>query len=119
MVGPGEEVLLVREPQNQYDKYVCPLFHRWKFIRALIILRNAIQVKNISCVQVGHLPRTVACKLAPLLDRQAVTVEGVINDGNSAYLFTSYDALNSISLTHLSFWVKRLYPVHVCIVFSS
>lgn len=49
-------------------------------------LRNAIQVKNISRVQVGHLPRTVASKLAPLLDRQAVTVEGVINDGNSMYL---------------------------------
>ncbi|KIM40208.1 hypothetical protein M413DRAFT_28716 [Hebeloma cylindrosporum] len=63
LVGPGEEVLLVREPHNPYD-------------------RNAIQVKNISRVQVGHLPRNVASKLAPLLDRRAVTVEGVINDGN-------------------------------------
>lgn len=44
--------------------------------------RNAIQVKNISRVQVGHLPRNVASKLAPLLDRRVVTVEGVINDGN-------------------------------------
>ncbi|CAA7259081.1 unnamed protein product [Cyclocybe aegerita] len=63
LVGPGEEVLLVREPHNQYD-------------------RNAIQVKNISRVQVGHLPRNVVSKLAPMLDRRAVTVEGVINDGN-------------------------------------
>ncbi|KAF9565547.1 hypothetical protein CPC08DRAFT_815314 [Agrocybe pediades] len=63
MVGPGEQVLLVREPHNRFD-------------------RNAIQVKNISRIQVGHLPRNVAAKLAPLLDRQAVTVEGVINDGN-------------------------------------
>ncbi|KAF8345940.1 SNF2 family N-terminal domain-containing protein [Amanita rubescens] len=63
MVGPGEEVLLVREPQNPYD-------------------RNSIQVKNITQIQVGHLPRQVALKLAPLLDRRAVTVEGVINDGN-------------------------------------
>ncbi|KAF8200953.1 SNF2 family N-terminal domain-containing protein [Pholiota molesta] len=63
LVGPGEEVLLVREPHNPYD-------------------RNAIQIKNISRVQVGHLPRNVALKLAPLLDRRAVTVEGVINDGN-------------------------------------
>ncbi|KAF8161207.1 SNF2 family N-terminal domain-containing protein [Crassisporium funariophilum] len=63
MVGSGEEVFLVREPQNPYD-------------------RNAIQVKNISRIQVGHLPRNVATKLAPLLDRKAVTVEGVINDGN-------------------------------------
>ncbi|TFK44820.1 SNF2 family N-terminal domain-containing protein [Crucibulum laeve] len=63
LVGPGEEVLLVREPHNKYD-------------------RNAIQVKNIGHTQVGHLPRQVASKLAPLLDRHAVTVEGIINDGN-------------------------------------
>ena len=53
---------------------------------SLDYLRNAIQVKNISRVQVGHLPRNIASKLAPLLDRRAVTVEGVINDGNSTYL---------------------------------
>lgn len=53
---------------------------------SLDYFRNAIQVKNISRVQVGHLPRTVASKLAPLLDRQAVTVEGVMNDGNSMYI---------------------------------
>ena len=52
-------------------------------------LRNAVQVKNISRVQVGHLPRAVASKLAPLLDRRAVTVEGVINDGNSTSLQTT------------------------------
>ncbi|KAJ3569860.1 hypothetical protein NP233_g4782 [Leucocoprinus birnbaumii] len=63
LVGPGEEVSLVREPLNPYDP-------------------NAIQVKNIGRVQVGHLPRNVAQKLAPLLDRNTVTVEGVINDGN-------------------------------------
>ncbi|KAG6819869.1 hypothetical protein H0H93_007803 [Arthromyces matolae] len=63
LVGPGEQVLLVREPKNPYD-------------------RNAIQVKNIGQVQVGHLPRTVATKLAPLLDERLVTVEGVIKDGN-------------------------------------
>ncbi|TFK26482.1 hypothetical protein FA15DRAFT_667364 [Coprinopsis marcescibilis] len=63
MVGPGEQVLIVREPHNQYD-------------------RNAIQVKNMRNVQVGHLPRNVVSKLAPLLDRGAVTVEGTINDGN-------------------------------------
>ncbi|KAF8633364.1 hypothetical protein AX17_004535 [Amanita inopinata Kibby_2008] len=63
MVGPGEEILLVREPHNRYD-------------------RNAIQVKNISHIQVGHLPRKVAAQLAPLLDRRAISVEGVINDGN-------------------------------------
>lgn len=63
LVGPGEEVLLIREPTNPYD-------------------RNAIQVKNISRVQVGHIPRGVAAKLAPLMDQKLITVEGVINDGN-------------------------------------
>ncbi|KAG6873428.1 hypothetical protein C0995_015853 [Termitomyces sp. Mi166 len=63
LVGPGEQVMLIREPSNRYD-------------------RNAIQVKNIGQVQVGHIPRGVSAKLAPLLDNHLVTVEGVINDGN-------------------------------------
>lgn len=57
MVGPGEEVTLVREPHNPHD-------------------RNAIQVLNISKTQVGHIPRNIASKLAPLIDRNLVTVEG-------------------------------------------
>ncbi|THH08085.1 hypothetical protein EW145_g2943 [Phellinidium pouzarii] len=65
LVGPGEEVTLIREPQNKYD-------------------RNAIQVKNIAGNQVGHLPRAIAGKLAPLLDRRRITVEGIIHDGNLA-----------------------------------
>ncbi|KAI0675019.1 SNF2 family N-terminal domain-containing protein [Trametes maxima] len=63
LVGPGEEVLLVRQPHNQYD-------------------RNAIQVKNIGGTQVGHIPRTVASKLAPLMDAGLVTVEGIMHEGN-------------------------------------
>ncbi|KZT19055.1 hypothetical protein NEOLEDRAFT_1142558 [Neolentinus lepideus HHB14362 ss-1] len=63
LVGHGEEVRLVREPQNRYD-------------------RNAIQVKNISGIQVGHIPRQTAASLAPLLDEGLVTVEGVMRDGN-------------------------------------
>ncbi|KAH9941011.1 SNF2 family N-terminal domain-containing protein [Amylocystis lapponica] len=63
LVGPGEEVRLVREPHNQYD-------------------RNAIQVKNIGGTQVGHIPRQIAAKLAPLLDQNRVTVEGVMHEGN-------------------------------------
>lgn len=85
LVGRGEEVSLVREPRNKYD-------------------RNAIQVKNIggtqvcdhddtclSCaierakpIQVGHIPRTVAAKLAPLMDSGSITVEGVMHEGNCA-----------------------------------
>ncbi|KII92184.1 hypothetical protein PLICRDRAFT_133581 [Plicaturopsis crispa FD-325 SS-3] len=63
LVGAGEEVRLIREPHNKYD-------------------HNAIQVKNIGHHQVGHIPRNVAGRLAPLLDRNAVTVEGVMQTGN-------------------------------------
>lgn len=47
-----------------------------------LVTRNAIQVTNISWVQVGHLPRNVAAKLSPLVDRGMVTVEGVMQTGN-------------------------------------
>ncbi|KAF5380521.1 hypothetical protein D9615_004518 [Tricholomella constricta] len=63
LVGPGEEVLLVREPRNKFDSY-------------------AIQVRNIGQTQVGHLPRLLVKQLSPLLDQGLVTVEGVMNDGN-------------------------------------
>ncbi|KAK0212781.1 SNF2 family N-terminal domain-containing protein [Desarmillaria ectypa] len=43
---------------------------------------NAVKVMNIGRVQVGHIPRGLAAKLAPLLDRNLVTCEGVIHDGN-------------------------------------
>lgn len=48
----------------------------------MYIVSNAIQVKNIAGMQVGHIPRAIASKLAPLLDQHRVTVEGVIRDGN-------------------------------------
>ena len=66
LVGDGEEVRLVREPHNSYD-------------------RNAIQVKNIGGIQVGHVKREYAAKLAPLLDQGLITVEGVMQEGNCAY----------------------------------
>ncbi|KAJ7072219.1 SNF2 family N-terminal domain-containing protein [Mycena amicta] len=65
LVGPGEEVRLIREPLNQYDSY-------------------AIQVKNIGSTQVGHLPRAVSARLAPLLDAHLVTAEGIMLSGNLA-----------------------------------
>jgi hypothetical protein len=52
-------------------------------------VRNAIRVDNIGGSQVGHIPRNFAAKLAGLLDRGAVTVEGVINDGNREFPNTS------------------------------
>ncbi|KAF7315555.1 hypothetical protein MIND_00070800 [Mycena indigotica] len=63
LVGPGEEVRLIRQPLNQYD--------RW-----------AIQVQNIGSRQVGHLPRAVAAQLSPLLDASLVVAEGHMFDGN-------------------------------------
>jgi hypothetical protein len=44
--------------------------------------RNAIMVQNIGRTQVGHIPRAVAGQLAPLLDRNLVTVEGTMLEGN-------------------------------------
>ncbi|KAF7790393.1 hypothetical protein EIP86_001348 [Pleurotus ostreatoroseus] len=63
LVGAGEEVRLVREPRNRYD-------------------RNAIKVENIGGTQVGHVPRDKASLLAPLIDRGSITVEGVMHEGN-------------------------------------
>ncbi|KAG8714491.1 hypothetical protein FRC08_011855 [Ceratobasidium sp. 394] len=63
LVGPGEQVDLVREPTNKYDQ-------------------NAIQVMNIRMRQVGHIPRQTAANLAPLIDRDLIMVEGTMNDGN-------------------------------------
>ena len=47
-----------------------------------IRVRNAIRVENIGRTQVGHIPRNIAAKLAPLMDRGEVTVEGVMLEGN-------------------------------------
>ena len=97
MVGPGEEVLLVREPNNPYD-------------------RNAIQVKNISRHQVGHIPRTVASVLAPLLDQKLVTVEGVINDGNCM----NFDIVEALFADiFISKWLSWLYHLDVCTYFRQ
>lgn len=46
-------------------------------------LRNAVRVLNINNIQVGHVPRNVVAKLAPLLDQGKVTVEGTMLEGNS------------------------------------
>lgn len=47
-----------------------------------MLLRNAIEVKNIGGTKVGHVPKQTAAKLSPLLDRGAITVEGVMHEGN-------------------------------------
>ncbi|EGY13851.1 DNA repair protein RAD16 [Verticillium dahliae VdLs.17] len=52
----GEIVLCNREPHNQYDS-------------------NALQVTNVLGDQIGHIPRNVAAKLAPYLDRGEIILE--------------------------------------------
>ncbi|KAJ7217931.1 SNF2 family N-terminal domain-containing protein [Mycena pura] len=74
LVGPGEEVRLIREPVH-----LSSLFSNHPN-------RNAIQVQNIGSVQVGHLPKAVVAKLAPLLDQGLVTVEGIMIQGNCIVL---------------------------------
>ncbi|KAJ3805975.1 SNF2 family N-terminal domain-containing protein, partial [Lentinula aff. lateritia] len=90
LVGPGEEVILTREPSNRYD-------------------RNAIRVDNIGHTQVGHLARTVASKLAPLMDSRAITVEGVIHDGNLSG-FRGYNLEISLKMYGPSDNVAQLQP---------
>jgi SWI/SNF-related matrix-associated actin-dependent regulator of chromatin subfamily A3 len=48
MATPGEQVMIRREPGNPYDS-------------------NAIRINNVQEVQIGHLPRTLAAKLAPFI----------------------------------------------------
>ena len=42
---PGEHVIVRREPSNPYDS-------------------NALRVENVQRAQIGHIPRTMASKLA-------------------------------------------------------
>ncbi|RDI87292.1 hypothetical protein Vi05172_g2935 [Venturia inaequalis] len=62
----GEMVLLNREPTNQYDS-------------------NAIQVKNVYGVQIGHIPRQVAAKLAPFLDSRKLLCEAETTGPKGGY----------------------------------
>jgi len=80
-----------------------------------LALRNAIKVENIGLAQVGHLPRNVVGKLSPLLDRQAVTVEGVINNGNRERLhFSQYLYL----IIMPSRWISVIHFIYVCILLN-
>ncbi|KAJ3989960.1 SNF2 family N-terminal domain-containing protein [Lentinula detonsa] len=90
LVGPGEEVILVREPNNVHD-------------------RNAIRVDNIGHTQVGHIPRSVAAKLAPLMDSRAITVEGVMYNGNLSG-FRGYSLDMTLKMYGPSDKVSQLQP---------
>ncbi|KAF3442164.1 hypothetical protein FNV43_RR16080 [Rhamnella rubrinervis] len=58
-ISGREMVGLVREPLNPYDS-------------------NAIKVLNTRTVQVGHIERSVSAVLAPLIDSNLISVEGIV-----------------------------------------
>ncbi|EEF27189.1 helicase, putative [Ricinus communis] len=61
----GRELVgLVREPLNPHDQ-------------------NAIKVLNARSLQVGHIERSVASVLSPLIDSQKITVEGIVANSRS------------------------------------
>ncbi|KAL2426460.1 Helicase-like transcription factor [Exophiala dermatitidis] len=62
----GEYVRVRREPSNPYDT-------------------NAIRIDNVLRDQIGHLPRQVAAKLAPLMDSGSLLVEGALTGPKGFY----------------------------------
>ena len=74
-------------------------------------IRNAIKVENISRTQVGHIPKQFAAKLAPLMDRGEVTVEGVMLEGNCVY---PTQVMSFIILTDSMLFDSDWLPVSAC-----
>ena len=62
----GEMAIARREPHNQYDS-------------------NAIQVLNVQGVQIGHIPRVIAERLARYMDNRSLLVETVISGDKGYY----------------------------------
>ena len=62
----GDQVLLERDHRNPYDK-------------------NAIQVSSSAQRQIGHIPRQMAAKLAPLIDNRQIHLEGVVTGKKGIY----------------------------------
>ncbi|KAJ6700161.1 TRANSCRIPTION TERMINATION FACTOR 2-RELATED [Salix purpurea] len=61
----GRELVgLVREPLNPYDQ-------------------NALKVLNTRCLQVGHIERSAAAVLSPLIDSNMINVEGIVPNSRS------------------------------------
>ncbi|KAH6856961.1 RAD5-like protein [Chaetomium sp. MPI-CAGE-AT-0009] len=86
MATAGEVVICTREPSNQYDP-------------------NAIRVDNVLGRQIGHIPRTVAEKLAPYLDNEEITIEAILTGEKGfydcpirMYIYGTADALGRAGL---------------------
>ncbi|CAK7340285.1 unnamed protein product [Dovyalis caffra] len=63
-IAGRELVGLVREPLNPFDQ-------------------NALKVLNTRCLQVGHIERSVAAVLSPLIDSHMINVEGIVPNSRS------------------------------------
>ncbi|KUJ16374.1 putative SWI/SNF-related matrix-associated actin-dependent regulator of chromatin subfamily A member 3-like 1 [Mollisia scopiformis] len=66
LATPGEQVMIRREPGNPYDS-------------------NAIRINNVQEVQIGHIPRALAAKLAPLMDSRAIVLEGILTGEKGSF----------------------------------
>ncbi|KIW01676.1 uncharacterized protein PV09_06859 [Verruconis gallopava] len=85
-ISMHEMVCLFREPHNPYDN-------------------NAIQAKNVRGIQIGHIPRTIAAKLAPFMDDMSLIVEGQTTGFKDVYdcpiqlrLYGTYDPVERANL---------------------
>ncbi|MBA0787235.1 hypothetical protein Gotri_025961 [Gossypium trilobum] len=86
-ISGREMVGLVREPLNPYDG-------------------NALKVLNTRTLQVGHVERSVAAVLSPLIDSHLIVVEGIVPNSRSAsnrykipcqiHIFARLEAFNSV-----------------------
>ncbi|KAK5770023.1 putative SWI/SNF-related matrix-associated actin-dependent regulator of chromatin subfamily A member 3-like 1 [Gossypium arboreum] len=86
-ISGREMVGLVREPLNPYDG-------------------NALKVLNTRTLQVGHIERSVAAVLSPLIDSHLIVVEGIVPNSRSAsnrykipcqiHIFARLEAFNSV-----------------------
>ncbi|OMP07801.1 SNF2-related protein [Corchorus olitorius] len=87
-INGREMVGLVREPLNPYDP-------------------NAIKVLNTKTLQVGHIQRDVAAVLAPLIDSNIISVEGIVPNSRNAgnkyripcqiHIFARVEAFDSVT----------------------
>ena len=55
----GEPIILTREPDNRFDA-------------------NAIRVERKDSAQIGYIPRHLAYRIAPVMDRYDCSIEGVV-----------------------------------------
>ncbi len=75
LVGRGEYVMPRRQPENQSTTNAVQVRRHWRHNLRRILSLTLIRL-SIPAHQVGHMPRAVAGKLAPLMDISLVNVEG-------------------------------------------